>query len=107
MLQPPSCLLDRNFKPDVFSHGAEICFCLSAKPIGNAAAVAIRAGGRVFFFCVFFFFFFFLIPAEGQSSSGREWLFPGSCEEMLRMSGWGVKAPGGCFLIPSPALRSS
>lgn len=55
----PSCLLDRNFKPDVFSHRAEICFCLSAKPIGNAASVAIRAGGACaspLFFILFFFF---------------------------------------------------
>ena len=65
----PSCLLDRNFKPDVFSHRAEICFCLSARPIGNTAAVARRAGaaGACFlFFFLFFFFFFPVIPAEEQ-----------------------------------------
>lgn len=53
---------ERNFRPDVFGHGAAICFCLSAKPIGSAAAAAMRAarGGVGFVLCCFVLFFPFL-----------------------------------------------
>lgn len=55
---------ERNFRPDVLSHGAAICFCLSAKPMGSVAAAAIRAArggvGFVLLVCLFFFFPFLL-----------------------------------------------
>lgn len=65
----PSCLLDRNFKPDVFSHRAEICFCLSAKPIGNTASVAIRAGGVCAFFPLY------IPPPHPLPIPAEEWEF--------------------------------